>query len=79
MYFIVWLVFSILVVFAIQNVVWHFLKTFRLFSACLAFIDVIWHILISDMAYLVHQNLENVMVFIRFSVTTLCHRYFVEL
>jgi len=51
-----------------KNVVWHFLKacllrayTFRLFSACLAFIDGIWHwhVLSCDVAYLVHLNMER--------------------
>jgi len=57
------------VVLAEKNVVWHFLKTCLLwelldvFSACLAYIKAIWCILPSDLAYLVHVNLESLILF----------------
>jgi len=46
----------------------------RILSAYLAFIDVVWHVLSSNIAYLVHLNLEMENFFCGFSVTTFCDR-----
>jgi len=53
-----------------QGVVWHekmlfgmcVMFFFSFFSACLAFTDVVWHVLSSDLGYLVHTNLESLIV-----------------
>ena len=46
-----------------ENAVWHVRHVFfSFFSACLAFTDVVWHVLSSDLGYLVHTNLESLIV-----------------
>jgi len=54
----------------------------HIFPACLAFIEVIQHILTRDLVdipYLFHLSLENLMIFFYgFSVTAFCSGYFVK-
>jgi len=52
----------------------HFLSIFKIvcalsfnfyiYSACLAFLTVIWHLLPSDLAHLLHVNLEPLILFL---------------
>jgi len=73
-------------VLAEKNLVWHIFKSvcFELkhvgfVSACLAFIEVVWHIFTNDLAYVVNLNVDSLTEFCGFSATEFCIRYFVKL